>query len=182
MFKVGGIRMLCEICKQNNATVHIIKVINGVKQELNLCENCANSSQENDIHNEFKMDTSFTFQNLLGGLVDYINQSSQNNRTTESVCDGCGMTYSEFKRVGLLGCSECYNKFASTIMPVIKRVQGNTEHVGKIPVKSGKLILEKKKLKSLKEELQKSIIDEEYERAAQLRDEIKLLQNGGKNI
>lgn len=167
--------MLCEMCKQNNASVHIVRVVNGAKQTLNICESCAKQSQ-GFAFGESQLESPFTFQNMLSGLVDYINQSSHTRRNTEAVCSNCGMTYGDFKQKGLMGCETCYKQFDSTITPVIKRVQGNIEHVGKIPVKSGKEILERKKLMNLKEELQKAILEEEYEKAAEIRDRMRALQ------
>lgn len=168
--------MLCEMCKQKNASVHFVRVVNGVKQTLNICEGCAKQSQGFAFTEDVKLESPFTFQSMLSGLVDYINQSSHSIRNTETVCPNCGMTYGEFKQRGLMGCGACYKQFSPTIMPVIKRVQGNIEHIGKIPVKSGKEIMEKKRLMSLKEELQKAILEEEYEKAAQLRDKIREIQ------
>jgi protein arginine kinase activator len=170
--------MTCEMCKQNPATVHIVRVVSGVKQEMNICESCAKSSQGLSFEGMMKLDTPFTFQNILSGLVEYINQSPNSIRNTEATCPHCGTTYSEFKQVGLLGCGDCYKSFSQIVMPVIKRVQGNVEHVGKIPVKAGKEIMEKRRMLGLKEELQKAVLAEEYERAAELRDRIRELQKG----
>jgi protein arginine kinase activator len=61
-------------------------------------------------------------------------------------------------------------------MPIINRVQLGSEHTGKIPKKLGKNIIEKKRIVTLKEELQKAIAAEEYEKAAEIRDKIKELQ------
>lgn len=168
--------MLCERCNKNEATVHIVKVINGLKEEHNLCESCAKEQEGVGLGSEINMVSPFSFQNLLSGLVDYFNQSSQDVKSTEIACKNCGMTYSQFKQKGLLGCSECYQNFNQTVMPVIKRVQGNTEHVGKVPGKVGKDLIEKRKVLKLKEELQKAILAEEYEEAARIRDEIKSIQ------
>jgi protein arginine kinase activator len=89
------------------------------------------------------------------------------------------MTIREFKEKGILGCSECYKAFAPTVNPVISRVQGKTEHIGKIPVKSGKGIAERKKLLNLKQELQRAIAMEEYEKAAEIRDKMREISNNG---
>lgn len=171
--------MLCEICKQNEATVFITKIINESKQELRICEKCAKESEGLNISGDMTFSTPFSFQNILSGLMDYISQSqpTQEHKIADPVCSNCGTTYSDFKKSGLLGCSNCYKQFNSTLKPVIKRVQGNTEHVGKIPQKSGKDILERRKLNKLKEELQKAIASEEYENAAKIRDMIRQLQN-----
>jgi protein arginine kinase activator len=165
--------MICEKCKVNDATVHIVKMINGNKQEMRLCEKCANDITDIPFGENFQMVDGFTFQNLLSGLVDYMNNNTKDKAVKESSCDNCGMAYSEFKKTGLLGCSKCYEAFSSTIKPVVKRVQGDVEHLGKIPTKAGKEIIEKKRLLKLKEELQNAILAEEYERAAVIRDEIK---------
>jgi protein arginine kinase activator len=172
--------MLCDNCKKNEANVHITRISNGVKQEMNLCEKCAKEMGGFGISGEVDFSSPFTFQNILGGIIDYINQPSESEIAYEPVCKNCGMTYSEFRNTGLLGCSECYKNFSSTLMPVVKRVQGNVEHVGKIPQKLGKGLIEKKKLIDLKEQLQAAILKEEYEKAAELRDKIKEIQKGNK--
>ncbi|QAT41431.1 UvrB/UvrC motif-containing protein [Clostridium sp. JN-9] len=169
--------MLCENCKKNEATIHITKIVNGVKREANLCEKCAREKQGLELNNDFfDVGAPFTFQNILGGIVDYISQSNNSDNNTELVCPNCGTTYSEFKKTGLLGCSQCYKSFNQTVMPIINRVQLGSEHKGKIPKKLGKGIIEKKRIVTLKEELQKAIAAEEYEKAAELRDKIKELQ------
>lgn len=167
--------MQCETCKKNQATVHIIKFVNGAKREIYICESCAKETKGLGVSGE--MESPLTFQNILSGLVDYINQSSQNNRNPNDICPVCGTTYDEFKQRGLMGCSNCYKNFGSTLMPVIKRVQGNTEHIGKVPLKAGKVIMDKKRISDLKDELQKAVAIEAYEKAAELRDLIKQLQN-----
>lgn len=170
--------MLCDICKKNEANVHITKIVNGVKQELNVCEKCARDMGDFNFGGEMiNFNSPFTFQNILSGLVDYINQSTPAEESSELVCKNCGTTYSEFREKGFLGCSECYKNFSSTLTPIIKRVQGNVEHTGKIPKKLGKDLIEKRQLLKLKEDLKKAVAAEEYEKAAQIRDEIKEMEN-----
>lgn len=171
--------MLCQICKKNQANVHVTKIINGEKQELNICEECAKRTEGMDFGEDMLFDTQFSFQNILSGLVGYLNQSPQ-TKSIEPVCKNCGATYSEFRKHGFLGCSECYSYFDAALIPVIKRIQGNAEHVGKIPHKSGKVILEKRELENLKAELQKAIQAEEYEKAAEIRDKIREIQGKDK--
>lgn len=161
--------MLCENCNKNEASVHFTQIINGKKQELNICESCAKEIDG--------FSTTFSFQNILSGIMDYMSPAQHISKTQVLTCKNCGTTYDEFKKNGLVGCSECYSSFSSVIAPVIKRVQGNLEHTGKLPKKLGKDIIEKRRLSKLKEELQKAIANEEYEKAAQVRDEIKSIQN-----
>ncbi|MDT8715785.1 UvrB/UvrC motif-containing protein [Clostridium sp. 19966] len=165
--------MFCDRCKKNNATVHVVKIVNGVKEELNLCEDCAREANGYEFGDLTPFANSFSFQNVFSGLIDYMNQSSQNSRQVEMTCPHCGTTYGEFKKKGLMGCDKCYEYFSSTLIPVIKSVQGSLEHVGKMPSKAGENIAGKRKLIKLKEELQKAILLEEYEKAAAIRDQIK---------
>ncbi|WP_040209945.1 UvrB/UvrC motif-containing protein [Clostridium polynesiense] len=167
--------MLCEKCHKNQATVHIVKVINGDKKEINICQNCAQESE--DLKFSQDLISPFSFQNILSGFMDYMDKTSENNSHTETRCPKCGMSAAEFKRLGLLGCHQCYKTFSSTVDPIVRRVQGKLEHRGKVPDKAGKDILEKKRLVKLKEELQQAILAEEYEKAAVIRDEIKNIQN-----
>jgi protein arginine kinase activator len=169
--------MLCENCKKNEASVHFTQIINGGKQELNICESCAREINNFEMTGDKGFGGPFSFHNILSGIMDYMSPSQGISKAQVLTCKNCGTTYNEFKRYGLLGCSECYKSFSPTIEPVIKRVQGNLEHTGKIPKKLGKEIMEKKRLSKLKEELQKAIANEEYEKATQIRDNIKSLQN-----
>lgn len=170
--------MICEVCKQREATVHITKIINGNKHEINMCETCAKQNEGFNLTGQIEFGSPFSFQNILSGIMEYVNQPSQVARNSKLSCENCGTTYEDFKRTGRLGCSECYERFSNTLTPIIKRVQGNIEHVGKIPKKSGKDIMEKKRLLKLKEDLQKAITAEEYEKAAEIRDLIRSLQSG----
>jgi protein arginine kinase activator len=163
---------------KNEANVHITKIINGQKQEIHLCDKCAKDIEGIDMGTDFEFDAPFSIQNLLSGMMDYINQnqSSQNKFKQDLICKNCGTSYKEFKESGLLGCSNCYESFRSTLMPVVKRLQADTKHIGKIPKRIGKDIVKKRKINNLKQQLQKSIALEEYEKAAELRDTIRDLQ------
>lgn len=174
--------MLCSVCNKKEATVHISRIINGHKEELYLCEECAKNTEGLNINlelePEFNLASPFTFQSILSGIMDYMNKNGSNSleQPRESRCEHCGTTYSEFKEKGLLGCSYCYKNFGSTLNSVIRRVQGNVEHIGKIPKTAGKDILKKKAILDLKEKLQKVIAAEEYEKAAELRDRIREIE------
>jgi len=92
------------------------------------------------------------------------------------VCDVCGMSFNDFQSTGKIGCSNCYKIFGDRLKPIIKRLHGSTEHVGKAP--SGFTSSRtSKEIEKLKEELNKAIQAEEYENAALLRDKIKELEN-----
>jgi len=91
-------------------------------------------------------------------------------------CSNCGMTYSQFERIGRFGCSQCYQSFAGQLEPLLRRVQGNSRHTGKAPLRTGENLGYKREIEQLRQELQAAISAEAYERAAALRDQIHALE------
>ncbi|WP_193364675.1 UvrB/UvrC motif-containing protein, partial [Limnohabitans sp. Rim47] len=77
---------------------------------------------------------------------------------------------------GRFGCSECYNEFDFRLDQLLRRIHGSARHTGKIPERKGKTILIKKKIKELRNELERAVAKEEFERAAELRDRIRELE------
>ncbi|OOM74420.1 UvrB/UvrC motif-containing protein [Clostridium sp. BL-8] len=171
--------MLCEKCKKNEAKINLITVMNGQKHEIWLCENCAKDIANIPFFSPIMQNINFPFQGVLSELLTNADSNKTNidsSKVKEIVCPSCGLTYDEFKKTGRLGCSECYEEFKVVLEPRIKSLQAGVKHVGKVPKIKGKELVQKRKLKDLKEEMQKLIVDEEYERAAIVRDEIKKLE------
>lgn len=161
--------MMCEDCKKNSATFHMTEIINGKSKEIHLCEECASKSEE--------FNSSFTIQDLLAGLLDIPSEHNLKEEFTEDIsCSSCSTTYEEFKRKGKFGCSSCYDSFREKLTPLFKNIHGHDTHIGKIPKRTGKIIKKRKDINSLKNRLQKSVKQEEFEMAAELRDEIKRLE------
>ncbi|SHJ89818.1 UvrB/UvrC motif-containing protein [Paramaledivibacter caminithermalis] len=163
--------MLCERCKQNKATVHLTKILNNKKTEIHLCEECARKSEDISFENPF------TINNFLAGLLDSVQSSPiKVDYIKTTTCSKCGMSYGKFKELGRLGCSDCYKTFNEKLKPLIKSVHGSQEHTGKVPKKTGSIIRLKREIMNMKKELSRAIDKEEFERAAELRDKIKLLE------
>jgi hypothetical protein len=39
-------------------------------------------------------------------------------------CEGCGLTYGELHRDGLMGCPRCYESFAAVVRPALRLLHG----------------------------------------------------------
>lgn len=171
--------MLCEKCKKNEAKVNLITVVNGQKHEIWLCENCAKDISNIPFFSSISQNANFPFQGMLTEMLANVDNNKvniDNNKIKEMVCSNCGLTYDEFKKSGKLGCSDCYEEFKVVLEPRIKSLQPGVKHVGKTPNMKGQELIRRRKLKNLKQEMQKLIVAEEYERAAIVRDEIKKLE------
>ena len=163
--------MLCQNCEQKEATVHLTKIINGEKTEVFLCENCAEETGQLAFESE-----PFSFQNLLAGILNP-ELSSSFTKTRELKCDTCGLSYKKFSEKGLLGCSQCYQEFADCLEPLIKRIQGSNEHQGKVPKRQGGDLRIKKEIKELRTRINILVKEENFEKAAEIRDKIHELED-----
>lgn len=164
--------MLCQECKLREATVHFTKIINNYKTELHLCEECA-GKQEN-----LMQIPSFSINDLLQGFMDVGLAQPVYAAPPAVRCKNCGMDFERFKKIGRLGCQECYKYFSKELDPILRRIQGNIQHRGKVPAGAGTGLHRQQQIARLKEELQRAVELEAYERAAELRDKIKELEQG----
>lgn len=178
--------MLCQNCGKNEANVRYTQIVNGVKKEMNLCEECAAKMGITNL----KMNMPIHFSNFLGDFLDDYEEDllpsfmkEQNN-----VCENCNEEYDNFVKTGLLGCPECYNTFEDRLDKILKNMQGSTEHTGRKPINietkmnnTGENVVKKDKKEQTKEDkinelnqqLSLAIKEERYEDAAKIRDEIK---------
>ncbi|WP_059174100.1 UvrB/UvrC motif-containing protein [Bacillus sp. FJAT-27445] len=172
--------MICDECKQKPATMHFTKILNGQKTEFHLCEHCAREKGDMFMMNG---GAGFSINNLLAGLLNFDNtyqQSGQDAFKKEEVqqCPECKMTFPQFVKLGRFGCANCYSAFSSSLQPILKRLHGgNWKHNGKIPKRVGGTIHIRKKLEETKRLLKELISREEFEKAAEIRDEIRALEH-----
>ena len=157
--------MVCEVCKQTQATVHLTEIVNEQMTELHLCETCANQKGA-------QVESHFGLSDLLSGLADY-GKTQEPEEVSTKVCPNCGMSYEDFRKVGRLGCSECYPTFKRSLGSLLKRIHGSPIHLGKTPARLVKPAKSKTELAELKRKLEKAIEREEFEEAAHLRDLIR---------
>lgn len=166
--------MVCEECGKNPASVHIATDINGVKTETFLCTECARKHG----HLDFVFEPTITFHNLLAGLFEPGKELRGSSAVkVRSRCPSCGLTFADFRRLGHLGCDQCYDTFHDELELLIRRIHGSTTHTGKVPKgrrQSG--AYKQRELERLREELRVAVAKEEYERAAELRDAIRKLE------
>lgn len=158
--------MLCDICGKNQATVHLTEIINEQMNELHLCEQCAQTKSQ-------EMEQQFGLSDLLAGMVESGKPPMLEKETATLKCPNCKLTYIDFKKIGRLGCGECYTTFKKYIGPLLRRIHGSGQHMGKSPLKVTKGLKNKIDLHDLRLKLQNAIELEAFEEAARIRDQIK---------
>jgi len=157
--------MLCCVCKEKEATVHLTKIADEKMQKVDLCEECAKAKGIND-------PGGFELADLLLGL-GASQEMEQAAGGAELKCPRCGFTQTDFKKSGRLGCAECYKTFAEGLEALLKSMHKGVRHVGKVPDAVRQSSDLKDRMKNLQKRLAKAIGDENFEQAALLRDEIK---------
>jgi protein arginine kinase activator len=157
--------MLCSICKEREATVHLTQITGDKMQKVDLCEECSKTKGIND-------PAGFNLADLLLGL-GASQELEQAGGGVEVKCSRCGFTQADFKKAGRLGCPECYKTFAEGLEGLLKSMHKGTRHVGKVPESLRQNRDLSDRLKALQKKLAKAIEDENFEQAAHLRDEIK---------
>ena len=161
--------MLCQNCNKNEANMHMERIINGRAAEVHLCSDCARSLG----YGEAFSGMGFSFADFFGDFL------LKNESLTSAVrCGVCGKTFEDIATDGKMGCAECYNAFYEKLLPSLTRVHGKNSHMGKRPLNAGGGAVAD--IEELKTRLEKAVMNQDFETAVKLRDEIKsLLSKGG---
>lgn len=160
--------MLCEECGDNEAILHLTKIVENEMHTLHLCEGCAAAKG---------LEPGATESNLP--LADFLAQVGKGGGEGTAIgpCPYCGLSQDDFKKTGRLGCPQCYVTFETNLKSLLRRLHGNTQHVGKVylPPDPGRADQEER-LAGLRRKLDRAVEREDFERAAQLRDMIRTLE------
>ncbi len=158
--------MICDVCKQNQATVFLTQIVEGKMQKVNLCESCSKEKGVTD-------PTGFALADLLLGMGAA--QAMESDGSVQK-CPVCGFGQQDFKKTGRLGCSHCYETFAEGLQTLLKGMHKGTAHVGKVPARMLAHLEREQEMKGLQRELRRAVAQEDYENAAKIRDQIKHLE------
>jgi protein arginine kinase activator len=164
--------MSCDVCGAADATVTYAEVVDGVLKTVRLCESCARERGIAESLISIAAPLACVVSELLKGEGGGDESESADAGPT---CSQCGMTYAEFRRDGRLGCDACYETFAEQLKPLIRRIHGTTEHLGCVPGALSSTHALVRKLRDLTKELDAAVREENYEKAAKLRDRIAAL-------
>lgn len=161
---------MCQVCKKREATIHFTNVVGSKVEKIHICPQCA---EEKGF--DYLKKSNFAMGDLVAGLLDSAVADTDADEAMGR-CPNCHRSYESFKKVGRLGCSNCYDFFQEQLIPLLSSIHGNTRHLGKVPKRFRERVNASRRVVALEEELGRAIAREQYERAAELRDEIKRLR------
>ena len=175
--------MMCDDCGVRPANFLLKAVTGEGVHEKNLCAVCMAKYQRKIPGIDFS-----NLAGILSGILESKNDMQVEKYDAENdalTCSGCGMTYAQFRKEGKLGCARCYTEFRKPLESFLLKVHGNTQHTGRMPGGLQNDASIRLHIDKLKQELVKAIANEEYEQAAQIRDQVRALtlqlEEAGKN-
>lgn len=163
--------MVCDNCGSGDAIIHLTQIVNNEMSTYHLCEKCAAEKgvQSSTVPGNFP-------------LTDFLAQMGQDEGVSSGTEEGtgcafCGLRFSDFRESGRLGCPHCYASFEAKLRSLLRKIHGSTTHVGKVylpPNPTGSEV--ERRLDGLRRRLQRAVDGEDFERAAELRDQIRALE------
>jgi protein arginine kinase activator len=162
--------MECESCHQRPATLRRTEIVDNKLTTVHLCEDCAKTGD-----GSLKPPASAPLV-----VVPATSTDQEVRELFERRCPVCGLSYSEFRTRGRLGCANDYALFRKGLVPLLEKIHGKTQHEGKIPSHAGQELAREKQVQRLQEQLQKAVKREAYEDAAKIRDQIRTLERESK--
>ena len=158
--------MKCMFC-ENEATIFLTQIEGSELKKISLCSKCASNIE--------LMES----KGLLHAMSDNMIPTDETSETTSassSISCICGFTLDDLTHTGRLGCSLCYEAFSDILNERIKTLHKGESHTGKqLDVPETKYSIEKQ-MSEINLALRTAIKEEEFEKAASLKDQISSLE------
>ena len=164
--------MSCDQCGEREAVIHLTQIVNNAVTTQHLCEICAS---DKGVHTEASV-AKHPLSGFLGSMGK--GAAAALPPTTESApCDFCGATLQDFRETGRLGCPHCYESFTPHLRTLLRRIHGASRHVGHVYLSPDRDAAEQApNLEALRVQLRRAVDAENFELAADLRDQIRGLE------
>lgn len=186
--------MLCQKCGQRQATVFFSQTVGTETTQAHLCEVCAQEQgQSFGVWNTLNFHPLAALTGLIHQMLPWGSPDSPGVEGTTATpsadshlqCPHCGYQLSTFRQNGRLGCTKCYESFASFMGPLITNIHGHARHVEEntdgYPTSpstpSGELHSDNQ-IPEMRIKMQEAVKKEKFEEAAKIRDEIQRLEKG----
>ena len=162
--------MICDNCGQRDAVINLTQVEHEAKVTLHLCEQCA---QKKGVETGAPL-----LKSPLGDFIKAVGKGAgalAPKTADGSRCPECGASMQDFRETGRLGCAACYSAFSVHLRDLLRRLHGSSQHTGRRYRAPGDGPRDPRaELLDLRERLRRAVQDENFELAAELRDQIRV--------
>ncbi len=165
----------CELCGEEPATMHLLKVVDGTITHTHLCAGCAEQMAGEQTEG---LALVLAIPSVLRGFGkkspagERASAGGSGTSRDESFCGTCGTTLSDLKESGMVGCANCYRVFADHLEATIRREAEPLEHLGKVPLRGPETDTLRHEMMRLERMLRELVAHERYEEAAGVRDRL----------
>jgi len=161
--------MVCDVCKEGDVVIDLTQVEGSEVRHLRLCEKCA---AERGVEASLVVP-----KQQVTELLQSVHQHMPTASDDAARCTFCSSTLRDFRSTGRLGCPHCYNAFEKSLRELLRRVHGNSRHVGHRynPPSEGD-VERSVTAGELRDRLQRAIESEQFEMAADIRDKLRGLK------
>lgn len=167
--------MKCQKC-QKQATFHITDLTGDDLLALHLCPECAKSYLETGDSSE----DAPVISDVMSKQLKPLEQTADDLRELDATeCPICGISFYEFRQGGRLGCPHDYVFFGEDLEPLLINVHGDNQHVGKQPKRGITDTESQTELIRLRRQMKEVVEQEDYEKASQIRDQIRQIEGEG---
>jgi protein arginine kinase activator len=167
--------MVCNQCQEREAVMELTQVANGQVTRIHLCEQCA---AERGLENAASLGKS-PLASYIAAMGQGLNSATPAGTSDLAfLCNSCGATLQDFRESGRLGCPDCYRTLGEPLRELLRRLHGATRHTGEryaVPGANPAAPATRSSLE-LREQLKRAIESEDFELAAQLRDQLKVVE------
>ena len=163
----------CELCGEEPATMHLLRVVDGQISHTHLCAQCAEGVAEQTEGLALVLAVPSVLRGLKkpsGDREEVAGTVSEN--ADETFCGACGTTLSDLKESGMMGCASCYRVFAEHLETTVRREAEPVEHLGKIPLRGPETDTLRHEMMRLERMLRELVEHERFEEAAGVRDRL----------
>lgn len=169
--------MRCENCREQDAEIQLTHIEGGEMTTSHLCPTCAAEKGISSGVPATATSPLAGFVAQLGGEPEHEGAKEQALAGASDACPYCGTGASDFRKTGRLGCAHCYAHFAPQLKGLLRRIHGATQHMGKVYLSQiSDLDDVSVRLATLKRRLDRAVEIEDFEAAAELRDQIHDLE------
>ncbi len=165
--------MVCDNCNEREAAVHLQQVKDKSVTSLHLCHQCAAEKGIETGAPSGKFPLSDFLASMGKGPL-----SQEAAEGSDEECKSCGASLKDFQETGRLGCPGCYDTFQTQLRDLLRRLHGSSHHVGEeyLTAESGELDEKQEQVSEYKNRLRQAIETENFELAAELRDQLRALE------
>jgi len=161
---------VCDNCGSKDAIMKVTQMLSDEMTLIHLCEKCAAEKGLGSVPDQ----VNFPLTDLLSKISE---ETVEEGGSSESECSFCGLTMRDFRDTGRLGCPHCYETFYTHLRKLLRRIHGAVQHVGKVYLPPDPTASQMEgRLEGLRRKLNRAVESEDFERAAELRDQIRSLE------